>query len=313
MTPLYLTEAEVARLVTIDDAIASLEECFAAWHAPTTNNLPRQRAPLPSGVLNLMGATYGHKGVYGLKVYLGGRGYHVMLYAAENAELLALIEANLASQLRTGAASGVATRILANPEARTLAVLGSGKQARAQVLAVCAVRPIREIRVFSPSPEHRADFAGHIEAELGVGVRPTPSAQSCVEGADIVIAITKSAEPVCRAEWLTPGAHINAAGANAANRRELDADSVLRATVRATDHRAQAQIEAAEFRDLVSAGKLAWSDVCELGELLAGKAPGRKAASDVTLFKSLGIALEDVAFAEVIYRRAVEARVGRRM
>lgn len=311
--PLYLTEDDVARLVTIDDAIAVLDECFAAWRGPGTKNLPRQRAPLPAGTLNLMGATYGPRGVYGLKVYAGGRGYHVMLYSAETAELLAVIEANLASQLRTGAASGVATRALARPDAHRLAILGSGKQARAQALAVCAVRPVREVRVFSPSPEHRSDFSRRLAAELGIAVRPAPAARECVEGADLVVAITRSAAPVVEAAWLAPGAHVNAAGANAANRREVDAETVLRAAVRATDDRAQARVEAAEFRDLAEAGRLDWNDVHEIGDVVAGRAPGRGAASDVTLFKSLGIALEDVAFGERIYRRALDAGAGRRL
>jgi ornithine cyclodeaminase/alanine dehydrogenase len=308
--PLYITEAEVARLVTMDDALASLEACFGAWSEKATINLPRQRAVLPGAAFNLMGATYGRAGVYGMKAYLGGRGYHVMLYSTETAELLAVIEANLASQLRTGAASGLATKVLANPHAATLAVIGSGKQARAQVLAVCAVRAIREVRVFSPAAEHREDFARRMEAELAISVRPTPSGAACVEGADVVVAITKAADPVMRAEWLTPGAHVNGAGANSAARREIDAETVLRATVRATDDRAQAQIEGAEFRDLVGAGKLAWSDVSELGDLLAGTAPGRRAASDITLFKSLGIALEDIAFGKVIYEKARAAGMG---
>jgi ornithine cyclodeaminase/alanine dehydrogenase len=311
MTPLYITEAEVARLVTIDDALAALEACFAAWREKTTVNLPRQRAVLAGAAFNLMGATHG--GHYGMKAYLGGRGYHVMLYSADSGTLLAVIEANLASQLRTGAASGVATRVLANPDAARLAVLGSGKQARAQVLAVCAVRKIREIAVFSPTAENRAAFARSIETETGVATRAAASGESCVDGADVVVAITKAAEPVCRAQWLKPGVHVNGAGANAANRRELDAETVLAAAVRATDHRAQAQVEAAEFRDLVAAGRLGWPDIVELGDLVTGRAPGRRAATDITLFKSLGIALEDIAFAEVIYRKAKEAGVGAKM
>lgn len=311
MAPLYITEAEVGRLVTMDDALASMEACFRAWSDKTTINLPRQRAALPGAAFNLMGGAFGPEKVYGMKAYLGGRGYHVMLYSTETAELLAVIEANLASQLRTGAASGLATKVLANPDAATLAVLGSGKQARAQVLAVCAVRTIREVTVFSPTAERREDFCRRMEAELSLPVRPVASGAAAVEGADVVVAITKSAEPVCRAEWLKPGAHVNAAGANAAARREIDPETVLRAAIRATDDRAQAQIEAAEFRDLVGAGKLAWSDVSELGDLLTGTAPGRRAASEVTLFKSLGIAVEDLAFGKVIYEKARAAGAGR--
>jgi alanine dehydrogenase len=312
--PLYLTEDDVARLVTVQDAIAVLQELFADWHDPGTTNLPRRRANLKGGNFNLMGAGYERKGVFGLKAYFAGKGgarYHVLLYAADGSGLRAMIEADLLGALRTGAASGLATRLLANPDAATLAVIGSGKQARTQVAAVCAVRPIKRIRVFSPSREHRTAFAFAVADEVGIETEPVASGEACVAGADVVVTITKSAEPVCRAEWLAGGVHVNAAGANAADRRELDPAIVLGAKVRVTDHRAQAQIEAAEFRDLAGAGRLDWNDVHELGDLVAGKVRGRGAPSDVTLFKSLGIALEDIAFAELIHRRAVAAGAGK--
>jgi ornithine cyclodeaminase/alanine dehydrogenase-like protein (mu-crystallin family) len=134
-----------------------------------------------------------------------------------------------------------------------------------------------------------------------------------VAEADVVVTITKSAEPVCRAGWLAKGVHVNAAGANSGDRRELDGETVLRAAVKVTDHVEQAKMEAGEFRDLVAAEKLAWSDIRELGELVTGKAKGRTSPSDLTLFKSLGIALEDVAFGEVVYQRALAAGVGKPM
>ena len=129
--------------------------------------------------------------------------------------------------------------------------------------------------------------------------------------AGVVVTITKSAEPVCRAGWLAKGVHVNAAGANSGDRRELDGETVLRATVKVTDHVEQARMEAGEFRDLVAAEKLDWSDVRELGEVVTGKVKGRTSPSDLTLFKSLGIALEDVAFGELVYQRALAAGVGK--
>jgi ornithine cyclodeaminase/alanine dehydrogenase len=315
-SPLYLTEADVARLVTVEDAIACLEDALAAWGAPGTTNLPRQRARLAAGTLNLMGAASEQQGTFGLKVYFAGKAgarYHVLLYAGDGSGLLAMMEADLLGALRTGAASGLATRLLARPDARTLGVIGSGKQARTQVAAVCAVRPIALIRVFSRSRENRTAFAFALADELGIATEPVESGEACVKDADVVVTITKSAEPVLRGAWLADGVHVNAAGANAADRREVDADTVLRAAVRVTDQVAQAQVEAGEFRDLVAAGRLAWSDVHELGDLVTGKVRGRTSPSDVTLFKSLGIALEDIAFAKLIHQRAVEAKVGRPM
>lgn len=311
--PIYLTEADVGRLVTVKDAIATLEELFATWGQPSTANLPRQRARLPGGAFNLMGAAYGAKGVHGLKAYAGLKGaqFHTLLYSSVDGRLKAMIEADLFGQMRTGAASGLATKLMANPDAHTLGVIGAGRQSRTQVEAVCAVRPIKRIRVFARTPEHRESYARTLEKDLGVETRPAASAQACVADANVVITITKSAEPVCRAEWLAQGAHVNAAGANSGDRREVDGEMVLRAAVKATDHVEQAKVEAGEYRDLVAAGKLAWSDIRELGEFVTGKAKGRASSSELTLFKSLGIALEDVAFAELVYQRALAAKLGR--
>jgi alanine dehydrogenase len=311
--PIYLTEADVARLFTVKDAIGVLEELFATWGQGATANLPRQRARLPGGSFNLMGAAYGAKGVHGLKAYAGLKGgqFHTLLYSSHDGMLKAMIEADLFGQMRTGAASGLATRLLARTDARTLGVIGTGRQSRTQVLAVCAVRPIKRVNVFARTPEHRESYARAMEKELGVEVVPVPTGEACVAEADVVVTITKSAEPVCRAAWLAPGAHVNAAGANSGDRRELDAETVLRAAVKLTDHVEQAKVEAGEFRDLVAAGKLAWTDIRELGDLVTGKAKGRTSPSELTLFKSLGIALEDVAFAELVYQRALAAKAGR--
>ena len=314
--PIYLTEQDVCRLVTVKDAIATLEELFATWPDPATVNLPRQRARIGGNAFNLMGAAWGAKSLFGLKAYYAGSNgarFHVLLYSARDGKLKAMIEADNLGRMRTGAASGLATRLLAKPEARTLGVIGTGRQAFTQVAAVCAVRKLADVRVFSPTAEHRDAFARGIERELRIGAQSVSTAESAVAEADIVIAITKSAEPVLRANWLKSGVHVNAAGANAATRREVDAETVLRATVRATDHVAQAKDEAGEYRDLVAAGRLKWQDIVELGDIMTGKTAGRRGPADITLFKSLGIALEDIAFADLIWRRAGERGLGKPM
>ncbi len=315
-TAIYLTEDDVCGLVTVKDAIATLEDLFATWFDPATVNLPRQRASVGGGAFHLMGAAWGAKALFGLKAYFAGANgarFHVLLYSARDGKLQAMIESDHLGRMRTGAASGLATKLLAKPEARTLGVIGAGRQAFTQVAAVCAAREIADIRVFTRTDAHRDAFARRIERELGVAARPAASAEAAVGEADVVIVITKSAEPVLRANWLKSGVHVNAAGANAATRREIDAETVLRATVRATDHLVQAKEEAAEYRDLVAAGRLKWQDVVELGDIVTGKSPGRRGPADITLFKSLGIALEDIAFADLICRRAVERGIGRPM
>ena len=315
MSAIYITEDEVGRLVTVKDAIAVLEELFATWGQPGTGNLPRQRAKLAGGAFNLMGAAYGAKNVHGLKAYAGVKGaqFLTLLFSSSDGRLKAIIEADLFGQLRTGAASGLATRLMANPDAHTLGMIGVGRQSRTQAVAVCAVRPIKRVNVFARTAEHRESYARELEKELGIEVRPAPSAQACVADAGVVVTITKSAEPVFRGEWLAKGVHVNVAGANSGDRREVDAETVLRAAVKVTDHVEQAKVEAGEFRELVAAGKLAWSDIRVLGELVTGKAKGRTSPSDLTLFKSLGIALEDMAFGELVYQRALAAGVGKPM
>ncbi len=309
---LYLTEDHVLRLVTIKDAVATLEALFKSWSDPATVNLPRQRASAGNGTLNLMGAAWGKGEVFGLKAYWGGAGgrAHVLLYSSRDGALKAMIEADHLGRMRTGAASGVATKLLANPAARSLGVIGAGRQAFTQVAAICAVRQIEAVRVFTRTKEHREGFAHEVERKLRVAAAPAPSAEAAVADAEIIVTITNSTEPVLRANWLKSGVHVNAAGANAAARRELDGETVLRSTVRATDHLAQAQREAGEYRDLVAAGRLGWQDIVELGDILNAKVPGRRGPADITLYKSLGIALEDIAFADLIWRRAVQRGAG---
>ena len=313
---LYLNEDDVTSLVNVKDAIAMLERLFATWSDPATVNLPRQRAPTGTGTFNLMGAAWGAAEVFGLKAYYGGRNgarFHVLLYSARDGRLKAMIEADNLGRMRTGAASGLATKLLADPQARSLGVVGAGRQAFAQVAAVCAVRKVETVRVFSRTAARRDTLASLIERKLRVAAEPVASPEAAVGAAEIVVTITKSAVPVLRAQWLKSGVHINAAGANAASRREIDGETVLRSSVRATDHLAQARLEAAEYRDLVDAGRLAWQDIVEIGDILTEKAPGRRGDADITLFKSLGIALEDIAFADLIWRRAIEHGIGKPM
>jgi ornithine cyclodeaminase/alanine dehydrogenase-like protein (mu-crystallin family) len=306
---LYLSEADVGALVGIDDAVTALENAFARWGKDGTENLPRQRLKLPGRGFNLMTAALPAEDVFGHKGYFTG--CHLFaLYSISGRRLLALIEAGTLGALRTGAASGVATRRLARTDATSVALIGGGKQGRTQLLAVCAVRRIGRVRVFSRTKGNREEFAARMSAELGIPVDPADDAERCVRGADIVIAATKSAEPVVLGDWLAPGTHVNAIGANAYARRELDDAAVLRAGLVVTDDRAQAKIEARELIDLVAGGGLRWEEVVELGDLVRGVHSGRMDTGQITVFKSLGIALEDVAFGNLIYRRALERGLG---
>jgi ornithine cyclodeaminase/alanine dehydrogenase-like protein (mu-crystallin family) len=310
--PLYIKEDDVDDLVDVSDAIAALEEGFRHWRRDGTENLPRQRLPLPVRALNLMAASSPTLGICGHKAYFGGC-HHVTLYSIEEKRLLAVIEAGRLGAIRTGAASGVATRLLARQDASVVGIVGTGRQARTQLSAMAAVRPLRSVRVFGRDAGRRQAFAADMMAALSCEVEPCESAEACVRDAPIVVAATNASEPVVMGDWLAPGAHVNAIGANGYARRELDDAAVLHAALVVTDDRDQAQTEARELIDLTRDGKLDWGDVVELGDLVQGNHPGRRTDSEITLFKSLGIALEDIAFGKVIYDRALAAGRGTEM
>jgi alanine dehydrogenase len=313
--PLLLREEEVQALLSVGDAIEALERTFRAQAEGRAVNLPRQRVRWPGGTLHVMAAGDLGSGYVGLKAYtaVGGQTrFVVLLFHAESGELLAIIEADRLGRLRTGAATGLATRYLARPDARVVGMIGAGRQAATQLMAVCAVRPIAEARVYSPTPERRAAFAHRMRETLGIPVQAVERPEAAVEGADILITITSAREPVLRGAWLRPGVHLNAAGSNALLRRELDEEAIARADLIVIDSRAQGQIEAGDFLEPLERGRLQWERVYELRDVVAGRV-GRVHPEQITLFKSLGIALEDIAVAAVAYERARAQGVGERI
>ena len=251
-------------------------------------------------------------GVMGLKAYAGG-GFHVHLSSSETGELLAIIEAGQLGRLRTGAASGVATRLLSREDSATLGMIGTGSQALPQAEAVVRVRPISRVVVYSRDPERRRAFASRAASALGVDVEAADSAEECVGQADVLSVVTNSAEPVVRGEWLRPGVHVNAAGANSWTRRELDDEVVRRADAIVVDDLAQARTECADLMHAVETGAARWERVSPLSDALAGRSPGRQSPGDVTLFESQGVALEDIALGLRAYRLAEQQGIGRRL
>ena len=237
----------------------------------------------------------------------------VMLYDYESGALLACMEAGRMGQIRTGAASGLATRYMARQDAATVAVIGSGFQARTQLEAVCAVREIKQARVFSRRQERREEFASRSGERLGVDVKAVESAQECVEEADIIITITSARDPVALGEWLAPGAHINAAGGNHWMRREVDEAAVLRSEVIVVDDLEQAKVECGDLLWLEARGSFRWDMAHELKDVIAGRVPGRATQEGVTLFESMGVALEDIAAADLVYRKAKEQGIGQEL
>jgi ornithine cyclodeaminase/alanine dehydrogenase-like protein (mu-crystallin family) len=305
---LYFTESDVRRLLTMPEAIRLMREAFAKLAAGVAQNQPRRRLALPSNaVLHYMPAADDR--YFGIKVYSThrkhGAHFFFLLFRAEDGQPLAIFEANHLGQIRTGAASGLATDLLARGDAATLAIIGSGFQARSQLEAIRAVRELRNVRVWSRSAEKRAAFAAESAVEA------VESAEEAVRGADIVVTATNSKDPVLESAWISDGTHVNAMGSNQTGRRELPFELIERAACIAVDSIEQSKMESGDL--LLAWHEQHWNDLrlVELKDLVSGKARGRQNPDQITLFKSNGLALEDVAAAGYIYERALEAQVGR--
>jgi ornithine cyclodeaminase/alanine dehydrogenase-like protein (mu-crystallin family) len=310
--PIFLREQDVAPLLTMDDALAAVEAVFRLQGLGRVDNLPRQRPRLEHTMLQVMPAAVAGMG-FGLKAYTvtpKGVRFVVLLWDEETGDLEAVIEAGHMGQMRTGAASGVATKYLARPGAAAVGIFGTGTQAPTQLEAVCAVRPVERVRAFSPTRAHRERFAAEMTERLGLSVEAVAKPREVVHRVDVVITITKASEPLFDGDWLAPGTHVNAAGSNRAGAREIDARTVERARLVAIDDKAQGRIEAGDLLAAERGGVLNWDEVVELGRVVAGVHPGRRDDEGITLFESLGVAIEDVAVARRVYEKAVAAGIG---
>jgi ornithine cyclodeaminase/alanine dehydrogenase-like protein (mu-crystallin family) len=305
--PLYLREDDVDALLGPEEAVAAVGECFSRLARGAVENSPRFRLGVSDGLLNVMAAADLELGVAGLKTYVGfhdGVRFVVALFAADRPELLALIEADRLGQLRTGAASAVAATHLARAEARSLGVIGTGWQAESQVACMRAALPgLERVVAYSRNAERLEDFCRRLDCEPGEYNRDAAEQ-------DVVVTITSSRDPVLRGEWLRPGALVCAAGANRLAARELDNAVVERATFVCCDSLEQAKLEAGDLVEPVEQGVLDWLEVHELAEVVGGETAGRQHDDDIVLFKSLGIAAEDLAVASVVVERARERGLG---
>jgi ornithine cyclodeaminase/alanine dehydrogenase-like protein (mu-crystallin family) len=287
------------------EAIRLVREAFRELASGEALNQPRRRMVLPTGaVLHSMAGGCGR--YFGTKIYtthpVHGAHFLFVLYEAATGAPLAIFEANYLGQIRTGAATGVATDLLSHKEADTLGIIGCGFQARSQVEAVLRVRPLRNVRAWSRSEARRRTFVGECSREFGVEVQAVNSARDAVEGAQIVVTATSSKEPVLESGWIAAGAHINAVGSNQARRRELPEALIRRASLVAVDSIEQARIESGDLLLALDDDEWATLPVAELKDIVAGKAD-RKRAEDVTIFKSNGLGLEDVVAAGFVYEQ----------
>jgi ornithine cyclodeaminase/alanine dehydrogenase-like protein (mu-crystallin family) len=300
--PIYLNEKDVAEFLDMPTAIQALRDAFAARARDEGNIIPRTRWAFGDRRLNVMGGGLAKQQRFAVKSY-GSSAFHVLLYSQKEG-LLAIIEANILGQLRTGAASAVASEKMAKPGASKVALIGTGRQARTQALALSSAGLLKELAVYARARDKLETFCAKLGPELNAPVTAATTAEAAVGDADIVTAATNSATPVVMHAWLKPGTHVNGIGANAANRREIDPEIVLKASLVVTDDIPQAKTEAAEFIDLVKAGRFDWNNVKPLHEIVTAPSVKRD-PNGITVFKSLGVGLEDVAVASIIYDRAV--------
>ena len=313
MPALYLSEDDVAWLLDVPTAIDVVETAFREWQAGRTENQPRRRVATNGAMLHVMSAAAGSAGFLGYKAYLTTKlhnRFQVVLFEAATAAIAAVIEANLLGQIRTGAATGVATRAMARPEAAFVGCFGTGFQARAQLQAVCAVRKIEAIEVYSKNEERRTEFARLMTELCNVPVKPVGNPDEVAAEQDIIITATTSKAPVFDGKVLEEGTHLNVIGSNFLTKAEVDVTTIRRADHIVCDSLEACQLEAGDFARALESGDLVWSRVHELRDVVTGLETGRACPEDITLFKSVGLALADVAVAVHVLQRARAEGIG---
>jgi ornithine cyclodeaminase/alanine dehydrogenase-like protein (mu-crystallin family) len=263
---------------------------------------------LPRGTLKIKaGGTYGMN-TYGFKAYPAGANI-VLVYDVDTG-LEGILEARGLTEARTGAVSAVGTKFMARPEATTMGIIGTGREARAQLASICRVRPFKKIKAYSRNAENRETFAREMSEKLGIEVVPVESSSECVHDVDVVTTITSTSEPVFDGNDLSEGTHINAVGATSMNRREIDEITVGRADIVVVEHKPQAEAELGELHYASDQGTFDWSNIVELKDIVGGAVPARRGPEDITLFDTIGVGAEDVAVATHVLRRARALGVG---
>lgn len=316
-SPIWITEADVVSLMDMSAAIRALERGLLAEAHGVAENMTKTHvewdAPGGHATLHAIGAAFSEAGVVGTKTWAhtpGGATPLLILYDGHTGRLTAIVEAFALGQLRTGAASGVATKWLAAENASELALIGTGKQALTQAAAVAAVRPVRRVRVFGRDTARRAHCAVRIRDELGVDVVEAASVADAVRHAPIVTCVTRAREPFLTAAMLAPGAHVNAVGAITPGGAEITRDVVARCTQVVVDSPPQARTLSRELTEFYGADDKGWSAVRPLSAVVAARQT-RTSADDLTLFKSLGMGISDLSLGIEIYNAACAAGVGR--
>ena len=323
MKILVLTHSEVEQLLPMRECIDVMSEALASLARGEVHQPLRMvvRPPDAAGVIAMMPAyKSGDVPLFGLKaicVFPGnaahGKDAHqggVLLFSGETGELLAIINASAITAIRTAAVSGLATRLLAREDASELAIIGAGVQARAHLAAMACVRPIKRARIASRRFENAQEFADEVQREYAFTVEAVTSVQSAINEADLIVTATTSPNPVLECDWIAPGAHINAVGTYSPSAREIDTATMVASSL-FVDRRESALNEAGDYLLAARDGAIGPDHIrAEIGEVLIGNSAGRTSRDEITLFKSLGLATEDLAAAEYVYRKAQQSRAG---
>lgn len=316
MPALFLTEENVRSLVDMPTAIDAVEAAFQEWADGQAMNVPRRRAKAPGIMLHSLSASAEYLGMIGWKNYTTTRDaarFHVALYDNETGEMVAFLEADWLGRLRTGAASGVATSYMARPESHTVGIYGTGKQARTQLEAMCAVRKIDYAEVYSRDETRCLNFADEMSDLIGIDVEASHHPADVAAEKDIVITATTAGEPLFPGDVLSEGTHLNLMGSNHLRKTEVDVNTIRQADIIICDSIEQCQLEAGDFVAALEAGVTDWHLMHELKDVVGGNVTGRPTEEAVTLFKSVGLGLEDVALATEVYQRAKDRGVGQEL
>jgi ornithine cyclodeaminase len=313
---LWISEADVAAMMDLSDAIDALEKGLLAEALGNAQNMVKTHVEFDAGsMLHAIGAAFPADGFVGTKTWAhtkGGATPLLILFDSRDGSLKAVVEAFALGQMRTAAASGVATRWLAAEDADKFAMIGTGKQALPQVAAVLAVRPVKRIGIYGRNRERLDAFVTRVRREFEVSAEAADSIAQAVDGAGIITVVTRAAEPIVSASMVARGAHINAIGAIVPSRAELSTDVLARAGRIVADSVPQARKLSREFIEFFGTDEARWQRVESLSSVVAGQSR-RSLSDDLTLFKSLGMGISDLALGIELYRMALAKGLGRQM
>lgn len=310
---LFLNESDVGQLISMPLCIDAVEEAHRDLALGSAIDVPRQRTRLPQTALHILQGALPGRDAIGYKAYTSNRSgvrFMVYVFSAASGVLRAVVEADRLGMMRTAAASAVATRWLARPDAQVLGLFGSGWQAEGHVEAIAAVRPLRRVKVFARNAERLQAFCAKMSDRLKIEVVAAASAEETVRDSDIVSTVTTATNPLFDAKWLAPGTHINAAGSNSLIRREVGEDVLKASRLIVVDSVATALKEAGDLLPALEKGRLAERALVELGELIIGRNAGRSSPDEITLFESQGMAIQDISLAVRIEMLARERGLG---